>query len=587
MPLLKIFTIFKSSIKAKLVSVSFLLLSIPLILSGAFSYYESKSSLDELGATNLKNSVEMTIMLIQSLNEEVQNGNLTRDEAHEKVKTFILGKKNEDGTRPVNENFDLGENGYMYILDQNGEYIADRFSEGEIVWHLEDKNDKKFVQEIIELGNNGGGITYYDWKLPGKDDEFGEIITYTKIDPVWGWIVNASTYMEDFNQPANNILNLVLIITGISLIIGSILIWLFANYITKPIKLVAKQMNHLANGDLTHEPIKTKATDEIGLLANEMNQMHDSLKGIIRHVHDASDTITSQSDEFTQSTNEVREAGEQIASTMQELASGTESQASSATMLSEMMDNFTVKLQTINDNGTAIEKSSEVVLTMTEEGRSLMDNSVLQMENIHQKVQLAVENMKELDAETREISTLIQVIQDIAAQTNLLSLNAAIEAARAGEHGKGFAVVATEVRKLSEQVASSVEQITAIVKRILQGADQTVDSLQSSYEVVEEGTNQIKVTGETFVNINESITNMVERIQIMNVNLQDLTKNSNQMQNSIEEIAAVSQESAAGVEQAAATTEQTSSSMEEIARGAEQLAELAEKLNTQINQFKL
>src|SRR5690606_23598638 len=133
---LKIVKIFKSSIKAKLVSVSFLLLSIPLILSGAFSYYESKSSLDELGATNLKNSVEMTIMLIQSLNEEVQNGNLTRDEAHEKVKIFILGKKNQDGTRPVNEYFDLGENGFMYLLDKSGDYLADLFLDGNYDWHF-------------------------------------------------------------------------------------------------------------------------------------------------------------------------------------------------------------------------------------------------------------------------------------------------------------------------------------------------------------------------------------------------------------------------------------------------------------------
>lgn len=575
------------SIKTKLIMTSLLLVVIPLVVVGFLSYNSSKTHLDELGATNLKNSVKMTVELIEALNSEVEKGNLSLEDAQEKVKVAILGEKATDGTRPINDQLDLGENGYIFIIDENGNQVAHPNLEGENHWETEDSNGEKFVQNFIQVGQSGGGIVYYDWSLPGTKDQIEPKVTYSEADPHWGWIVNASTDMLDFNEDAKEVLTFVIITIGIAIIVSIMIIWIVASRIVNPINEVADQMHELADGDLTREPIKVRVQDEIGKLAQAMNNMQSGMKDTIYNVANASERISSQSEEFTQSANEVREGSEQIAATMQELTTGAESQANSATTLMEMMETFNSKVLNANRDGEEIAETSRRVLQMSAEGNMLMTKSVSQMEHIHQQVSEAVNDVKGLDGQTREISQLVQVIQEIASQTNLLSLNAAIEAARAGEHGKGFAVVADEVRKLSEQVAESVEQITTIVNGILQGSDKVVASLESSYEEVQRGTEQIQETGKTFTNINKAVTNVVERIQNISANLLDLTKNSGDMNRSIEEVASVAEETAAGVEETAAASQQSSSAMDEIAKNAVDLATLAEQLNTQVQNFKL
>src|SRR5699024_9518091 len=109
-----------TSIKAKFILISIFILTIPLLILGVFSYLKSENSLEDLGATNLENSVEMTLELIEGLDKEVEKGTLTIGEAQEQVKEAILGELQEDGTRAMDSNINLGEYGYMFILDENG-----------------------------------------------------------------------------------------------------------------------------------------------------------------------------------------------------------------------------------------------------------------------------------------------------------------------------------------------------------------------------------------------------------------------------------------------------------------------------------
>ena len=382
-------------------------------------------------------------------------------------------------------------------------------------------------------------------------------------------------------------LRIVTIVTVLVILLSTAAALLTANSISKPVRIVMDRMNRMADGDLSGEPLESRSKDEVGQLVIAVNEMGDNTRRLVNEINVVSGSVTGQSEELTQSATEVKAATYQIATTMYELAAGSEAQASHASDLSQVMESFTLKVEGANEKGERIQRSSEEVLHMTSEGNRLMESSNQQMVKIDQIVQEAVRKIQGLDAQSQEISKLVDVINGIAGQTNLLALNAAIEAARAGEHGKGFAVVAEEVKKLAEQVSVSVTDITSIVESIQYESSSVAEALQGGYEEVEKGTEQIQISNKTFGNINNAVTEMARHIQTVSENLADIMASSQEMGGSVEEIAAITEEAAAGVEQTSASSQQTSSSMEEVAGSAEQLAKLAEELNGLVHQFKI
>ncbi|NEU31420.1 methyl-accepting chemotaxis protein [bacterium LRH843] len=392
---------------------------------------------------------------------------------------------------------------------------------------------------------------------------------------------------DQARESAEFVGQVLLISMVLSLLISGALVLIISRIISRNLNKVVELSNKIADGDLTDESITYDGKDEIGRLVVSVNTMRTNLHTMIRQVSGIAATVKNQSYGLTQSANEVSAGSQQVAATMEELASGSESQASNAGELASAMESFSAKVQESNADGEWIQKSSYEVLDMTEEGSHLMQMSIDQMETIDQLVQNAVQNVQGLDAQSQEISKLVSVIKDIANQTNLLALNAAIEAARAGEQGRGFAVVADEVRKLAEQVSFSVSDITTIVNTIQRESSLVAESLQGGYKEVEQGTNQIQTTGETFKKINEAVTTMVNGIQQVTQNLSAISASSQEMNMSIEEIASVSEEAAAGVEETSASIQQTNSSMVEVADNAENLAQLAEELNQLVHRFKI
>ncbi|WP_428909649.1 methyl-accepting chemotaxis protein [Niallia sp. Krafla_26] len=472
------------------------------------------------------------------------------------------------------ESVKIGETGYGVIFDKKGKFIA----------HIDptyigrDESQQEYYQKIMSTGKQG----IVDYQFEGRD----KIMAFTT-NSTTGWILGGTVYVEEFEKQAGTILIPIAITLAVVLLVAIAVSIVVTNRITKPIKQVMKRMQEIASGDLSQEPLQSKYQNEIGQLVMATNEMNHKMRDILKQINAVSETVSSHSEELTQSANEVSAGNEQVAMTMQELAVGSETQANSASDLSNAMAEFSAKVQESNEHGEQIQETSNNVLAMSDEGSHLMDGSTQQMTTIDGIVKESVRKVSDLNDQSKEISKLVTVIKEIADQTNLLALNAAIEAARAGEHGKGFSVVAEEVRKLAEQTANSVTEITGIVGNIQKGFGDVTESLQDGYKEVEKGTNQIKTTGKTFNDIRIAVKEMVHNINLITENFADISASSQEMNSSTQEIAATAEEGAAGVEQTAATVQQTNSSMEEVAASSSQLAKLAEELNGLVRQFKI
>ena len=369
----------------------------------------------------------------------------------------------------------------------------------------------------------------------------------------------------------------------VALILGIILIVLFANSITKPIITVMERLKIIAAGKLGQEPLEVPGKGEISQLMEAANLLQARFTEMVTNISEASSELAQHSEELSQSSNEVRTGSEQVAMTMQELAIGTENQAHAASQMATQMDQFGTDFASASHTSSKISKDSSKVVGLSNQGQELMQASSQQMAHINDIVQESVVMMGDLDKSTQEINKLVVIIRGIADQTNLLALNAAIEAARAGEHGRGF----DEVRKLSEQVANSVQEITIFVETIQKESNHVTRSLAGGSTEAKLGLETMTETRATFEKISKSLNDMVTEIEGMNSDIHNLSEASAEMGHSISEIASVSEESAAGVEETSAASQEITSTMEEVAVNASQIAEHAEMLNRMVEEFQL
>ncbi|KUP22551.1 methyl-accepting chemotaxis protein [Paenibacillus sp. DMB5] len=397
-------------------------------------------------------------------------------------------------------------------------------------------------------------------------------------------ISDLANYVESYGKSS---LLVDIIISILIVVIGISIAMITAKMLSKPIISVMNRMKAIADGDFSQESLIINSKDEIGHLALATNEMTNNTKKLLNQINTVSETVLSHSEELTQAANEVTVGTGQIAVTMEELALGAETQANSTSDLSTYMDIFINKVNEAYGEGEHIQVNSEKVLNLTNRGSQLMKSSTSQMENINIIVKESMEKMQELDTQSQEISKLVLFVEEIAEQTNLLALNAAIEAARAGEKGNGFAVVANQFRKLAEQVALSVNDITLLVTKIKSDSSIVVKSLRNGYDEVEQGTTQINTTGETFNEINSEVIEMVESILVVSQYLLEISKSSKEMNGFIADIASVSEEAAAGVEQTAASAQQVSFSTKEVSGSSDQLAKLSEELRELVRRFRL
>ncbi|MEK3796308.1 methyl-accepting chemotaxis protein [Paenibacillus sp. FSL R7-0204] len=335
----------------------------------------------------------------------------------------------------------------------------------------------------------------------------------------------------------------------LSIIIGAVILCILLGYIisriiSNPLAKVVKVLSKVADGDLrSQSDIDTR--DEIGILAAKVNEMVSNLRRTVGSI-----LLHSQS---------LSAAAEEISASTQEVASGSTTTADDAGTISELFKELSSAIHSVAQNTEQASVISDETVTIAENGNSIIQESMESMQAVSGQ-------MAKLEEDSQKVGEIIDVIEDIADQTNLLALNAAIEAARAGEQGRGFAVVADEVRKLAERSGEATKQITSIIKGMQVNTRYSVSAVQESAELSQK-------TGVSF----HQIVTMV-----------------NSAGQKISEIAAASEEQAAqstnvlaAVESISATTQQSAASSEETASSAQSLASLAEELQSTVSSFQL
>ena len=186
-----------------------------------------------------------------------------------------------------------------------------------------------------------------------------------------------------------------------------------------------------------------------------------------------------------------------------------------------------------------------------------------------------------------EIGSAIQMITDIASQTNLLSLNASIEAARAGEHGKGFAVVADEIRQLADQSSDSAKKIGDIVEELIKNSNKSVETMNGVLDEINEQNEKLSTTREAFDGLNTEVGNVVVAIDNIRREIETVNTAKNDVMSSMESLAAIAQENAASTEETSASMTELSGIVTDCNAQTKNLVDIAENLSDNVNQFRI
>ena len=295
----------------------------------------------------------------------------------------------------------------------------------------------------------------------------------------------------------------------------------------------------IADGNLSAE-IVVKSGDTQSMMA-AMKSMRNSLAQAVGGIRDGS--------------NDVLGASAQLSSAAARVADASRQQSDAASSMSAATEELTVSISQVADNANQARQIAEKAGEISIEGNSVVEHATRSMESINEFVVHSTGIIRSLGDESSRISSIVNVIKEIADQTNLLALNAAIEAARAGEQGRGFAVVADEVRKLAERTTLSTREISEMIETIQQRAGEAVGSMEEGTERVAEGVTQANTVRELMDRLNDETKGVMAAINDINSALSEQRSASNLIAGQVEKIAQMAEDNSTSVNQVAASAQ--------------------------------
>lgn len=388
--------------------------------------------------------------------------------------------------------------------------------------------------------------------------------------------------MEDAKAIRNITVILVILAVAIALIIGNRI----AVSISKTLYEMVDSLEKVAEGDLTTDFV-TKRKDEFLRLNEGLNHMLNGFRDIITDVKGFGKEVNNLSGTVAEIADSIHVSMSGISDSADEVARGVVSQ-------SEDAENCNVKMTEFSNQIIVVCEQAENMGSMTDKASDAVRQGKVIIENLNQQSETIVKLANELGQDivnvkkrSDDIEDIIDTINEIASQTNLLSLNASIEAARAGENGRGFSVVADEIRKLASQSMEAADQIKHIVENIRKTTQQTTDSAKKTEEYIFKQADSLEETITIFASINNCVDELVTGLNRMLKDMRGISNERNQMEDSIQSISAVSHQIAASTGGVANTLGEQVQLLSKLTEQAERLARRVASLEKAMSKFKI
>jgi methyl-accepting chemotaxis protein len=368
----------------------------------------------------------------------------------------------------------------------------------------------------------------------------------------------AQAAFESANQSTKHLAWMVLILGVSVLALVALTHGLLHRRFDRQMRVATEAVETIANFDLSRD-IKIIGRDEISKLLHQLAGMQAHLREVVVQVRDGARVLGTMSGDLAGASGNV--------------ASASLKQAEATSNMAATMEELSVSIDQVREHANESHDLAERSGAASREGREVTRHAAQEMAAIAKGAQESSAIVADLGGLSAGITNIINVIKEIADQTNLLALNAAIEAARAGEQGRGFAVVADEVRKLAERTSSSTKQIGEMVERIQSETRRAVDAMEAGALRASQGAELASHAGET-----------IEQIELRAA---DVVRSVNEINLSLNEQSAAAKNVAVSVEQIAQMTESNSSASRHTSQSADSVSNLARRLNELVEGFRV
>lgn len=369
-------------------------------------------------------------------------------------------------------------------------------------------------------------------------------------------------------------------ISAIVVLLAIIICFIVGRRLMRPLVKVSTIIEEIANGDINADFGMVKETnDEIGLIIEKMKELTQSLGNIVGRIRNSSDTMSANSYELNDTSSQTLAANNEISKAVEDVAEGSTGMASSISKINENLEEMSRETKDINESVNEIRNQT----TAVQDSSKIMNDKIKSMQDSSHKMDDGIsaisKRIETVNTTVDKVSNIVSVIEEISSETNLLSLNASIEAARAGDAGKGFAVVAQEIRVLSDNTNTELENIKQIISSLVEECRYCV---QASGTIVEDNAKQkeeIKAVLDEFGALDEQIQKTAEKadeIEELVTAMIELNDDITKSSNSLTDVSAAN----------AAATEEMNANIEELNAMMNGVAEMAGHMNDESDGLK-